>query len=133
MTDGSGAGPEASLPPVAAARVRAGRESGTWSSALSTAEFAAIRSVGFAPVGQVMGTTVVRIGFAGFGGCGYRQGMFGSGRATTQTSAQNVWSGFAPLVRAHYDARRQAIGRLLAECAVLGGDGVVGVRLTVGP
>jgi len=34
------------------------KASGTWSSALSTDEFAAIRSVGFEPVGQVLGAAV---------------------------------------------------------------------------
>ena len=31
-----------------------------------------------------------------------------------------------------YDARRAAISRMVAECAALGGHGVVGVRLTIG-
>jgi uncharacterized protein YbjQ (UPF0145 family) len=32
-----------------------------------------------------------------------------------------------------YEARRAAIGRMTAECAELGGHGVVGVRLSIGP
>lgn len=132
---GSGPGNDAAagLPASAAARVRAGRAGGTWSSGLSTAEFAAIRGVGFAPVGQVMGTTVQQIGWSGFGGCGYSAGFFGGGRSYTRTSAQNPWSGYAPLVKALYNARHLAVSRLLAECSALGGDGVVGVQLTVGP
>ena len=38
------------------------RRSGTWGSALSTNEFAAIRSTGFEPVGQVLGAAVYNIG-----------------------------------------------------------------------
>jgi hypothetical protein len=43
------------LPPAAEARIAELRSSGTWGSTLSTDEFAAIRSVGFEPVGQVFG------------------------------------------------------------------------------
>jgi uncharacterized protein YbjQ (UPF0145 family) len=39
---------------------------------------------------------------------------------------------FGPLVQAMYQARRTAIGRMTAECAQLGGHGVVGVRLSRG-
>ena len=53
------------LPSAARARMAEIRGSGTWGSALSTAEFAAIRSVGFEPVGQVLGAAVYNIGFTG--------------------------------------------------------------------
>ena len=43
------------LPPIAEARMAEIRQSGTWGSALSSDEFAAIRSVGFDSVGQVLG------------------------------------------------------------------------------
>lgn len=46
------------LPAVAGARMAALRSSGTWGSALTADEFAAIRSVGFEPVGQVFGAAV---------------------------------------------------------------------------
>ncbi|MGA9834862.1 MAG: heavy metal-binding domain-containing protein, partial [Trebonia sp.] len=39
---------------------------------------------------------------------------------------------FGPLVQAMYQARHTAIGRMTAECARLGGHGVVGVRLSRG-
>ena len=42
------------LPPIAEARMQEIRRSGTWGSALTSDEFAAIRSVGFAPTGQVL-------------------------------------------------------------------------------
>jgi hypothetical protein len=42
------------LPRVAEARIAELRSSGTWGSTLSADEFAAIRSLGFEPVGQAM-------------------------------------------------------------------------------
>jgi uncharacterized protein YbjQ (UPF0145 family) len=39
---------------------------------------------------------------------------------------------FGPLVEAMYQARQRAIDRMTAECAALGGHGVVGVRLSRG-
>jgi uncharacterized protein YbjQ (UPF0145 family) len=41
--------------------------------------------------------------------------------------------GFGPLVAAGYRARRAALDRMAADCAALGGHGVVGVRLERGP
>nr|WP_254898264.1 heavy metal-binding domain-containing protein [Kitasatospora sp. NA04385] len=124
------------LPPVAAARVAEGRAGGTWSSALSTGEFAAIRSVGFEPVGQVMGSAVYRVGrsgrYWGYHACGYRSGWFNGGnRATVALSGRGAPS--APLVKVLDDARRAALGRMTAECTALGGDGVVAARLTMTP
>jgi hypothetical protein len=59
--DWTGAG----LPPAAAARIAEVRGSVTWSSAQSTGEFAALRAVGFEPVGQVMGSAVHHVGRSG--------------------------------------------------------------------
>jgi uncharacterized protein YbjQ (UPF0145 family) len=47
-------------------------------------------------------------------------------------SGQGGAGSFGPLVQARYAARRAAIDRMRAECAELGGHGVVGVRLTIG-
>jgi uncharacterized protein YbjQ (UPF0145 family) len=132
------------LPPAARSRLAEIRTSGTWGSALSTDEFAAIKSVGFEPVGQVLGAAVYNIGFAGgdicptygsredppgriFGGSNYKPAVF------TVVSGAGSASAFGPLVNALYEARRRAIGRMAAECAALGGHGVVGVSLTIGP
>lgn len=80
----SGAG----LPPAAAARVAEVRASGTWSSALSTGEFAAIRSVGFEPVGQVMGSAVYHVGRSGRV-WGYHACLYpGAGRASARGSGR---------------------------------------------
>ena len=66
------------------------RGSGTWGSALTTDEFAAIRSVGFEPVGQVLGAAVYTIGYTGGYNC---PGPFGDGivspdRMVTQVSGR---------------------------------------------
>jgi uncharacterized protein YbjQ (UPF0145 family) len=84
---------------------------GTWGSALTSGEFAAIRSAGFEPVGQVLGAAVYAAGAASGSSC---PGSFG------------------PLVQAMYQARHAAIDRMTTECAQLGGHGVVGVRLSRG-
>ena len=57
------------LPAAAEARMAEIRASGTWGSALTSDEFAAIRSVGFEPVGQVLGACVYNIGYTGGYAC----------------------------------------------------------------
>jgi uncharacterized protein YbjQ (UPF0145 family) len=124
------------LPPAARARLAEISGSGTWGSALTTDEFAAIRSAGFEPVGQVLGATVYNVGYTGGYGCpgGLGGGMFGGPLAgVTQVSGQGGWGSFAALAQTMYQARQQAIGRMAAECAALGGHGIVGVALTIGP
>jgi uncharacterized protein YbjQ (UPF0145 family) len=110
------------------------RSSGTWGSALTSDEFAVIRSVGFEPVGQVFGAAVYSVGYTGYS-C---PGTWGSSREmrpaqpATQVSGQGGSGSFGPLVQAMYQARHQAIERMTTECAELGGHGVVGVRLSRG-
>ncbi len=112
------------------------RASGTWGSALTTDEFAAIKSAGFEPVGQVLGAAVYNIGYAGgymcpaYGGYGGFGARFNAGY--TMVSSSGGGSAYGPLVQTMYRARHAAIGRMPAECAALGGHGVVGVRLTIG-
>ena len=62
------------------------RHSGTWGSALSTDEFAAIRSAGFEPVGQVLGAAVYNVGYTG----GY--------------ACPGAWAGYGSLRRRPYGA-----------------------------
>jgi uncharacterized protein YbjQ (UPF0145 family) len=125
------------LPPVAEARLAEIKASGTWGSALSADEFAAIRSVGFEPVGQVLGAAVYSIGYTGGYSCagawagGYGR-WGGPANVTTQVSGRGGWGSFGPLVQVMYDARHKALDRMIAECAELGGHGVVGVQLTIG-
>jgi uncharacterized protein YbjQ (UPF0145 family) len=130
------------LPAAAEARVAGIRASGTWGSALTSGEFAAIRSVGFEPVGQVFGAAVFGVAY----GDGY------SCPRTSASSAEAVQAApsdqqaerdrpgperdeegpLGPLVRAMDQARLTAVERLTAECAELGGDGVVGLRVSRG-
>jgi uncharacterized protein YbjQ (UPF0145 family) len=130
--DGSGSG----LPSAARARMAEIRESGTWGSALSTAEFAAIRSTGFEPVGQVLGAAVYNIGYTGGFNCpGAWSGMGRYGVPAvgiTTVSGDGNFASFGPMVATLYQARRAALDRMTAECAALGGHGVVGVTLTIG-
>jgi uncharacterized protein YbjQ (UPF0145 family) len=106
------------------------RESSTWGSALSTQEFNAILGVGFDPVGQVLGTAVFQIGYQGGWGCsGAWSGYLGQNMGTDVSS--RAWAPFSALVQAMYTARRTALGRAVAECQALGGDGIVGASLKV--
>jgi uncharacterized protein YbjQ (UPF0145 family) len=111
------------------------RGSGTWGSALTTSEFAAIRSVGFEPAGQVLGAAVYNLGYTGAYSCpaGW-SGRFlgGAAMSGTAVSGQGGGASFAPLAQTMYEARRTAIGRMTAECSALGGHGIVGVRLHLG-
>jgi len=129
-------GSETSLPSAARARMAEIRDSGTWGSALSTAEFAAIRSTGFEPVGQVLGAAVYNVGYTGGFSCPGAWAGFGrfGGPAVgvTTVSGDGNFASFAPMVTTLYQARRDAIDRMTAECAALGGHGVVGVNLSIG-
>jgi uncharacterized protein YbjQ (UPF0145 family) len=111
------------------------RRSGTWGSSLTSDEFAAIRSVGFEPVGQVLGAAVYNIGYTGGYNCPGAWGSWGYGtpaQTVTQVSSKGGFGSFAPMVQAMYQARHKAIDRMSTECSELGGHGVVGVRLTIG-
>ena len=111
------------------------RSSGTWGSALTADEFAAVRSAGFEPVGQVFGAAIYDAGSASGYSCPGARGSSGDGspaRAATQVSGQGGPGSFGPLVQAMYQARHTAIDRMITECAALGGHGVVGVRLSRG-
>ena len=96
-----------------------------FTSDLTVQEFAAVRSVGFTPVGQVMGSAVFNVGWpvvaCGAGG-GNTWGWV-STPVVAVTGTQQLYS----------QARQRAVARMRQECADLGGDGVVGVRLRVMP
>jgi uncharacterized protein YbjQ (UPF0145 family) len=126
------------LPPAAAARLASAGQSGTWTSALSTGEFAAVRSVGFAPVGQVMGSAVFHIGrsgrYWGYHDCQFYGAVYSRsamGNAPVALSGSGAPS--RALVQVFDQARRTALGRMSAECGALGGDGVVAAALTIAP
>jgi uncharacterized protein YbjQ (UPF0145 family) len=89
-----------------------------------------------------LGAAVYNIGYRGGYGCPsyayfgsfnrFTAGFSGYQGATTAVSSSGSGSAYAPMVQTMYAARRAAIGRMSAECAALGGHGVVGVRLTIG-
>jgi uncharacterized protein YbjQ (UPF0145 family) len=128
----------AGIPPAAQARLERARRSGVRSSLLDVPGQAGIDSIGFEAVGEVMGCIVQHIGWQGYGGCGwypgagygYGGGMGWSGGAVTSGSGGGAWSGFRPLVDALYHGWDTALLRMLTEARDLGGDGVLGVRIT---
>jgi hypothetical protein len=128
---------EAGLPPAAAARIAEARGSGTWSSALSTGEFAALRAVGFEPVGQVMGSAVFHVGrsgrYWGYHDCLYGGMRYAFGGAPAPLALSGDGAPSAGLVEVLDQARGTALERMTAECSALGGDGVVAAQLTVEP
>ena len=112
------------------------RSSSTWGSVLTAEEFAAIRSVGFEPVGQVFGAAVYSAGSVGGYSCPGAPGPSGGGlppRSSTQVSGRGGAGSFGPLVQTMDQARRTAVGRMTTECAELGGHGVLGVRQLAEP
>jgi uncharacterized protein YbjQ (UPF0145 family) len=129
------------VPPAALARLTRARSSGVRTSLLAVASQTGLDACGFASVGEVMGCFVEYIGWRGYANCGYygafgTPGPFGSGGfrtvggpIPTVTSGAGGVVGLAPFVDALNAGWDGAIGRMLAECAALGGDGVVGVQL----
>jgi len=121
---------------AAEATVAGARPGGTWGSVLSSQEFAAIGGVGFAPVGQVFGAAVYAAGSASGYACPGAPGSSGGGAPhagpAVPVQARSDPGVFGPLVEAMYQARRVAVDRMTAECAALGGHGVVGVDLSSG-
>jgi uncharacterized protein YbjQ (UPF0145 family) len=123
------------LPAAAGAAVAAARSGGTWGSALTCQEFAAVSSVGFEPAGQVFGAAVYAAGSAGGSGCPGVSGSAGGGMPAppdAQAAGPGDAGSFGLLVEAMYQARDAAIDRMTAQCAAVGGHGVVGVRLSRG-
>ncbi len=130
------------LPAAAEARLAGIRASGTWGSSLTSGEFAAIRSAGFEPVGQVFGAAVFGVAY----GDGYSCPRIPASSAEALQAASSDHHAerdgrgpepdedgpLGPLVRAMDQARRTAVERMTAECAELGGDGVVGLRVSRG-
>lgn len=111
----------------------AGRPGTAWTSALSTSAFAAVRSVGFEPVGQVMGSAVYRVVGGGWGwnNCGYwRASSPYQSSPVVLASPDTPWGS---VVAAYEDAREAALRRMVQECSQLGGDGVVSAEFTMQP
>jgi uncharacterized protein YbjQ (UPF0145 family) len=115
------------LPLRAQQRLATMREDAAFTSALSVDEHHAIRSVGFSPGGQVMGTCVVHPGAYALSMCGY----YGYGMSYSWGTAPIVVA--SQVEAAMHGARHAAVNRMVQECQGLRGDGIVGVRLTMEP
>jgi uncharacterized protein YbjQ (UPF0145 family) len=125
------------LPASALQRIERSRSSRLTTSLLSVGGDAAIESVGFVPVGEVMGSCVMHLGFAGMGGCGYGYGAasvgsYGFSAARTVTSRRNSSNaGYGPYVRTLDSGYAAALERMATEAQQMGAHGVIDVRLTV--
>jgi uncharacterized protein YbjQ (UPF0145 family) len=111
---------------------------GTWDSALSADGFAAIRSVGFEPVGQVFGVAVYYLSaIAGVSCPGSAARELGGpspeapGRSQAMVSGQGIPGPAGRIAQALYHGRRTAIDRMAGECADRGGHGIVGAAVQV--
>jgi uncharacterized protein YbjQ (UPF0145 family) len=114
------------------------RRGGTWDSVLSAGDVAAIRSVGFEPVGQVSGAAVYLSASwpVSCPGTAARHLPRDPWPEAPPSSPAPVPGRGAPgpaarIARALYDGRRTAINRMTGECADLGGHGIVGAALQV--
>jgi uncharacterized protein YbjQ (UPF0145 family) len=116
------------LPPIAEARIARFASSKLRTSLLSTPAAYSHRSVGFEPVGEVMGCIVEQISVVGYlGGAG----SWGPAGYTTQVrTSDNRYFGYGPFVQAMIRGWSTSINRLREEASRLGADGVVGVTLS---
>jgi uncharacterized protein YbjQ (UPF0145 family) len=105
------------------------RGGGPWRSLFSVQEFAAIVGAGFDPVGEVMGAAVVHLGYVSRGG----KCSSSSSRSAPTDLASAATGPFNALQRKRYGVRRLAISRAVEECKAVGGDGVVGMKMSVSP
>jgi uncharacterized protein YbjQ (UPF0145 family) len=111
----------------------------TWGSVLSVNAFAAIRSVGFEPVGQVFGAAVYPLTATAAVSCPgtsasylVRDGPPRAARSSpTTVSEQGIPGPAARIAQALYEGHRTAIDRMTGECSDLGGHGIVGAALQV--
>lgn len=84
---------------------------GLFTSDLSVSEYLLVKEAGFEPLGLVMGSSVYHIGF-----------QFARMKDSTELTV---------LTQAMYEARELAMARMEEEAAVLGADGIVGVKLVI--
>lgn len=115
---------------------------GAWTSALSAGELVAIGSVGFEPVGQVMGSVVLRLGrtgrYWGYHDCRRpstslktppRSMPAAPVRARVAVSGEGAAS--ATVVEVFDRARQLVLRRMSAQCSAVGGHGVVAAAVTM--
>lgn len=104
--------------------VAAGRARGSLESAAGTAGLAV---AGFDALTEVLGATVVHLGFRSTA-CGWYNAPFGQPARTFVSGHDRL--GLLPVARAVDAAWAAALERLLAEAGLAGADGVVGIRAT---
>jgi uncharacterized protein YbjQ (UPF0145 family) len=104
---------------------------------LSVDEAAALATVGFEPVSEVLGAIGSRVNprgtyyrSAGRLGAAANPDRFLASDYRTYTSSGNSVIGSSPVISALKAGCRSALSRLRAEAVAVGADGVVGVRLT---
>ncbi|HEY1972473.1 MAG TPA: heavy metal-binding domain-containing protein [Pseudonocardia sp.] len=93
------------------AEMKPGQSTTLFTSDLSVNEFLLVREAGFRPLGLVLGSSIYHVGFQ-------------MGRWSRNQELET-------LSQAMYHARELAMTRMEAEAAVLGADGIVGVRLDI--
>jgi uncharacterized protein YbjQ (UPF0145 family) len=95
--------------------------SDSYTSDLSTADFALCRQVGLRPLAQVMGSSIYQVGYQqSVGWIGLGRGVqFAGGLVTELDTLTDAWN----------EARTRALDRLGREAQVVGADAVVGVDL----
>jgi uncharacterized protein YbjQ (UPF0145 family) len=97
----------------------------SWSFLGSVGGFGAASIAGFDPVGQVFGTTVAYLGPVAYDPC-FVTARGSAARVGGRSSADP----YNPMLARMYTARRAALERAVAECQALGGDGIVGARMS---
>jgi uncharacterized protein YbjQ (UPF0145 family) len=103
-----------------------------WDSALSVDEFAAVRSIGFEPVGQVFGAAVYYLATVLGVGCpGTTAASYERRDAAAVGSGEGAGGSAGRLEQSLHAGRRTALDRMAGECAELGGHGVIGAALRV--
>lgn len=107
----SGALPEAAQRRLEELRQRASSNRSIATTDLSVDEFLLVQSMGFEPVGMVVGSSVYHVGY--------------------QVGRWNQNMELQVLTAAMYNARELAMSRMEAEAQALGAAGVVGVRLDI--
>jgi uncharacterized protein YbjQ (UPF0145 family) len=101
----------------------------TWGSVLSAAGFAAVRSAGFEPAGQVFGAAVYPLSATAAVSC---PGAAAPSQTPRAPGTVTGWAGpAARIAQALRDGYRTAIDRMAGECSDLGGHGIVGASLQV--
>lgn len=108
------------LPPLARKRLEEQRDAGHkfFASTLTTSEYLLTRETGFEPIGQVMGSSFMRVGFGNF------RSMSNSWMTMYSTELIDV-------TYSYRQARLLAMERLKQEAAILGADGIIGVHIKI--